>query len=152
VEKYIIVEDYMIKEKSRLITFILSTCVITVGILTGCSNEKSVNTIIQPTPTVKASTPQSSGNSGTSTSTSSSTQTSAPSNSSSYTKEQLEKDKRAPSKNPADYNSNGEFVPRNGISSNPADYNAKGEYKPVDQMTKEEKRKELEDMLGKSLR
>jgi hypothetical protein len=69
-----------------------------------------------------------------------------------YTKEQLENDPRAPSKDPADYNSNGEYVPKNGVSKNPGDYNANGDYKPVDQMTQEEKRKELEDMLGKSLK
>ncbi|OAS14695.1 hypothetical protein A8708_23640 [Paenibacillus oryzisoli] len=66
-----------------------------------------------------------------------------------YTKDQLERDSRAPSKNPEDYNSKGEYVPKNGASKNPADYNANGEYKPVESMTKEEKRKELEEMLSR---
>lgn len=66
-----------------------------------------------------------------------------------YTKEELKSDPKAPSKNPQDYNSNGEYVPKNGVSKNPADYNAKGEYKPVESMTKEEKRKELEEMLNR---
>lgn len=68
-----------------------------------------------------------------------------------YTKEQLENDPRAPSKNVNDYNSDGEYVPQNGISDNPADYNAKGEYKPVEQMTREEMREELESMFENSL-
>ncbi|WNQ09670.1 hypothetical protein MJA45_18830 [Paenibacillus aurantius] len=71
---------------------------------------------------------------------------------STYTKEQLQKDPKAPSKDPADYNKNGEYVPKNGISNNPNDYNAKGEYKPVESMTKEEIKKELEDMLKKSIK
>lgn len=69
-----------------------------------------------------------------------------------YTKEQLDRDSKAPSKDPADYNKNGEYVPKNGVSSNPADYNVKGEYKPIEKMTQEEKRKELEEMLKKALK
>ncbi|NQX66680.1 hypothetical protein HQN90_11130 [Paenibacillus alba] len=69
-----------------------------------------------------------------------------------YTREQLLKDNKAPSKNPEDYNSKGEYVPKNGASKNPADYNAKGEYKPVESMTKEEKLKELEEMLNRATR
>ncbi|MCR8633901.1 hypothetical protein [Paenibacillus radicis (ex Xue et al. 2023)] len=69
-----------------------------------------------------------------------------------YTKEQLEKDPKAPSKDPLDYNKNGEYVPKNGVSKNPADYNAKGEYRPAETMTKEEKLKELEEMLKKAVK
>ncbi|WP_397537893.1 hypothetical protein [Rummeliibacillus pycnus] len=64
-----------------------------------------------------------------------------------YTKEQLEADPYAPSKDPADYNENGEFVPKDGPSDNPADYNSDGEYDPVSDMTQEEIKAELEDML-----
>lgn len=64
-----------------------------------------------------------------------------------YTKEELESDPVAPSTDPADYNSNGEYVPKNGPSSNPADYNANGEYDPIDGKSNEEIEQELEDML-----
>ncbi|MEK3720594.1 hypothetical protein [Paenibacillus sp. FSL H8-0034] len=144
-------------------TKILFICVIAVSFMAGCGNDKIIPTNTQPTPAVVTeSKPQSIT---TSTPSTSSNQTTTPSSSSSqssstslsgkstttdkpvYTKEQLEKDSKAPSKNPADYNKNGEYVPKTGVSKNPADYNAKGEYKPADQMTKEEKRKELEEML-----
>ncbi len=65
-----------------------------------------------------------------------------------YTKEELESDSKAPSTDPDDYNSSGEYVPQDGPSSNPADYNSKGEYKPADEMTQEEIQQELLEMLG----
>jgi len=65
-----------------------------------------------------------------------------------YTKEELESDPFAPSSNPNDYNSNGEYVPYGGVSDNPADYNSSGEYKPADQMTQQEIEAELESMLN----
>ena len=64
--------------------------------------------------------------------------------SSPYTEDELINDPLAPSTNPNDYNSNGEYVPENGPSDNPADYNVDGEYKPIEDMTEEEKRAELE--------
>ena len=66
-----------------------------------------------------------------------------------YTKEELESNSKAPSKDPRDYNRDGEFVPSDGPSSNPADYNFNGEYKPVENMTQEEIEKELLEMLGR---
>lgn len=68
-----------------------------------------------------------------------------------YTKEQLENDPKAPSKDPRDYDANGQYVPHDGPSRNPADYDANGNYKPIDQMTPEGMKQELEDMLGNSL-
>jgi hypothetical protein len=68
--------------------------------------------------------------------------------SSPYTEEELQSDPTAPSDNPADYDSNGEYVPADGPTDNPADYDADGEYKPVEDMTQEEIQQELEDMLG----
>lgn len=68
-----------------------------------------------------------------------------------YTKEELENDRRAPSKNVNDYNSEGQYVPENGISDNTEDYNADGECKPVENMTREEMREELENMFENSL-
>ncbi|WP_157793898.1 hypothetical protein [Paenibacillus donghaensis] len=73
------------------------------------------------------------------------------STSSVYTKEELQSDSKAPSTNPEDYDSDGQFVPENGISDEPEDYNFDGEYKPVDEMTQEEIQAELEEMLGGSL-
>lgn len=68
-----------------------------------------------------------------------------------YTKEELESDPIAPSTNPNDYNSDGEYVPQGGPSDNPEHYNADGEYKPVEDMTQEEIQAELESMLENSL-
>ena len=68
-----------------------------------------------------------------------------------YTKEELESDPIAPSTNPNDYNSDGEFVPENSVSDNPADYNSNGESRPIEDMTQEEIQAELEQMLGESL-
>lgn len=68
-----------------------------------------------------------------------------------YSKEELESDPQAPSKDPKDYDQNGQYVPQNGASSNPADYNKNGEYKPVESMTQEEIQAELEQMLNDSL-
>jgi hypothetical protein len=68
--------------------------------------------------------------------------------SSPYSEEELKADPTAPSTNPEDYNSDGEYVPASGPSTNPADYNAAGEYKPVDKMSQEEIQAELEEMLG----
>lgn len=68
-----------------------------------------------------------------------------------YTREELENDPLAPSINPNDYNSNGDYVPADGISSNPGDYNYDGEYKQSENMTKEEKDAELADMLSRAL-
>ncbi|WP_052723849.1 DUF4179 domain-containing protein [Paenibacillus wulumuqiensis] len=70
---------------------------------------------------------------------------------SSYTRDELESDPLAPSTNPDDYNSYGEYAPAGGYSIDPADYNYEGEYKPVESMTQEEKQAELEEMLGRSL-
>lgn len=68
--------------------------------------------------------------------------------SSPYSEEELQSDPTAPSDNPADYDSKGEYVPADGPTDNPADYNADGKYKPVEDMTQEEIQQELEDMLG----
>ncbi|WP_438351375.1 hypothetical protein ACP8HI_12430 [Paenibacillus sp. FA6] len=65
-----------------------------------------------------------------------------------YTREELESDKRAPSINPNDYDSEGQYLPKNGISDDAKDYNFDGEYKPVEEMTKEEIEAELMEMLG----
>lgn len=65
-----------------------------------------------------------------------------------YTKEELESDSKAPSTNPEDYNSDGEYVPSGGVSDDPADYNSKGEYQPVEDMTQEEIQAGLEEMFG----
>lgn len=65
-----------------------------------------------------------------------------------YTEEELESDPAAPSSNPDDYNSDGEYVPADGPTDNPEDYNSDGEYKPVEDMTQEEIQAELEEMLG----
>ncbi|WP_342477803.1 hypothetical protein NYE24_00670 [Paenibacillus sp. FSL H7-0350] len=67
------------------------------------------------------------------------------------TEQELVTDPRAPSTNPNDYNSDGQYVPENGISDNPEDYNFDGDYKPIDEMTQEEIQAELEEMLGRSL-
>lgn len=64
-----------------------------------------------------------------------------------YTEAELINDPSAPSTNPNDYNSNGEYVPSNGPSDNPADYNSDGEYKPIEDMTEEEKLAELESFF-----
>lgn len=71
-------------------------------------------------------------------------------NDSPYTKEELEADPTAPSKDPRDYNSNGEYVPHNGPSDNPADYNMYGEYKPIENMTQEEIKAEAVEMMRKN--
>ncbi len=42
-------------------------------------------------------------------------------------------------------------VQKSAPSNNPADYNSKGEYKPVESMTQEEIKAELEEMLKNSL-
>ncbi|MGN7942864.1 hypothetical protein [Metabacillus sp. 22489] len=68
-----------------------------------------------------------------------------------YSEEELENDSSAPSTNPNDYNTEGEYVPENGVSDEPSDYNSEGEYKPVDDMTQEEIEAELEEILGESL-
>ncbi|MFD2370633.1 hypothetical protein ACFSO0_11905 [Brevibacillus sp. GCM10020057] len=68
-----------------------------------------------------------------------------------YTKEELEADPKAPSKDPSDYDQNGQYVPKDGPSDNPADYSKNGEYKPVESMTQEEIQAELEQMLKDSL-
>lgn len=114
-------------------TSILSILVVAISFVSGCGNDSSTQT----------STPNNSSSQSSSTSSNNNVTTEKPV----YTKEQLERDSRAPSKDPADYNKNGEYEPKNGVSRNPADYNAKGEYKPVESMTQEEKRKELEEML-----
>lgn len=71
-------------------------------------------------------------------------------NSSTYVKEELENDSKAPSDNSDDYNENGEYVPHDGQSNNPEDYNYEGEYKPVDSMSNDEVKKELESMLERN--
>lgn len=43
-----------------------------------------------------------------------------------YSEEELKSDPRAPSTNIEDYNSDGEYVPADGISDDPGDYNANG--------------------------
>ncbi|MEM5011892.1 hypothetical protein WKH57_14310 [Niallia taxi] len=68
--------------------------------------------------------------------------------SSPYTKEELQSDPTAPSENLEDYNSDGEYVPLDGPTDNAADYNGDGEYKPVEDMTQDEIQKELESMIG----
>jgi hypothetical protein len=68
-----------------------------------------------------------------------------------YTAEELSKDPKAPSTNPADYDQNGQYVPHDGVSKNPADYSINGEYKPVESMTQEEIQAELEQMLNDTL-
>lgn len=67
---------------------------------------------------------------------------------SAYTKEELENDPRAPSTNPEDYNSDGEYVPSGGPTDNPADYDSGGNYKPIESMTQDEIEAELKEMLG----
>jgi len=64
-----------------------------------------------------------------------------------YTEKELQEDSRAPSNNPDDYNSEGEYVPSEGPSNNPEDYNSEGEYKPTEGMTQEEIKEELNKMF-----
>ena len=64
-----------------------------------------------------------------------------------YTEAELQSDPTAPSTNPNDYDSNGQYVPENGQSNKAEDYNADGEYKPIESMTQEEKEEELERLL-----
>ncbi|MGG0793169.1 hypothetical protein ABE137_03955 [Brevibacillus laterosporus] len=73
----------------------------------------------------------------------------SPSNSypSPYTRDELLQDPTAPSKDPRDYDSNGQFVPHNGPSKNAADYNSLGEYKPIEKMSKKEMEEEFLKML-----
>ncbi|RAP27620.1 hypothetical protein C2W64_00768 [Brevibacillus laterosporus] len=57
------------------------------------------------------------------------------------------KDPTAPSKDPRDYDSNGQFVPHNGPSKDAADYNSFGEYKPIEKMSQKELEEEFSKML-----
>ncbi|MMZ56164.1 hypothetical protein D1872_180460 [compost metagenome] len=72
------------------------------------------------------------------------------SNTSPYTRQELEADPTAPSKDPRDYNSNGEYVPHDGPSNDPADYNMYGEYRPIENMTPEEIQTEAVEMMKKN--
>lgn len=68
-----------------------------------------------------------------------------------YTEEELEADPEAPSTNPDDYDSNGQYVPSDGPSDNAEDYDAEGDYSPIEDMTQDEIEAELESMLEDSL-
>lgn len=64
-----------------------------------------------------------------------------------YTEEELEADPEAPSTNPDDYDSNGQYVPSTGPSDNAEDYDAEGNYSPIEDMSPEEIEAELESIL-----
>lgn len=120
------------------ITEILSLCALIIGMITAYNINSSNDTDYTPTYSNDSldSTPNYSN---------------YPSrNTSPYTREELEADPTAPSKDPKDYDSNGQYVPHDRPSDNPEDYNMYGEYRPIENMTKEEIEAEAVEMMKKN--
>lgn len=126
------------KVRSLLFFILLSVAILIAGC--GSTDEKNDTTLNQKS---KLNNIQSSNET---------TRKNEPSSKPPYTKEELKADKRAPSKDPLDYNKDGQFVPKDGPSRNPADYNSKGEYRPIEKMTQKEIEEELIKMIEDALK